>query len=171
MNKETLPKAVARGLLAGVVGTAAMTAWQKVVERVRADPDAAGPPPSDPESRWEQAPGPAKVARKIGKTLLGRDPSPDRIPLLTNVMHWSYGITWGGVYGLFACRAQRLNGVSKGPAFGAVVWVMSYVQLVPLGIYEPPWRYPAKELALDLSYHVVYGTGTAIGLTPLDLGR
>jgi len=31
----------------------------------------------------------------------------------------------------------------------------------PLGIYEPPWRYPPKELAIDLSYHLVYGLGVA----------
>jgi hypothetical protein len=32
---------------------------------------------------------------------------------------------------------------------------------VPRGIYEPPWRYPASELAIDASYHVVYGLGVA----------
>jgi hypothetical protein len=44
--------------------------------------------------------------------------------------------------------------------FGLVVWAMSYAQLVPLGIYEPPWRYPITELATDLGYHEAYGIGT-----------
>ena len=38
---------------------------------------------------------------------------------------------------------------------------MSYAQLVPMGIYEPPWRYPVRELATDLSYHLVYGSAVA----------
>jgi hypothetical protein len=48
-----------------------------------------------------------------------------------------------------------------GLAFGIGVWASSYAQLVPLGLYEPPWRYPAPVIALDLSYHLVYGTGVA----------
>jgi hypothetical protein len=48
-----------------------------------------------------------------------------------------------------------------GLGFGLGVWAASYAQLVPLGIYEPPWRYPAEELAEDLSYHAVYGLGVA----------
>ena len=36
-----------------------------------------------------------------------------------------------------------------------------FATLVPLGIYEPPWKYPPKELAIDLSYHLVYGLGVA----------
>jgi hypothetical protein len=32
---------------------------------------------------------------------------------------------------------------------------------VPLGIYKKPWEYPASELALDLSYHAVYGVAVA----------
>ena len=45
---------------------------------------------------------------------------------------------------------------------------MSYAQLVPMGIYEPPWKYPAKELALDLSYHIVYGITAAIAYEKLS---
>jgi hypothetical protein len=40
---------------------------------------------------------------------------------------------------------------------------MSYAQLVPMGLYAPPWTYPPRELALDLSYHVVYGIGAGAG--------
>jgi hypothetical protein len=45
---------------------------------------------------------------------------------------------------------------------------MSYVELVPMGLYELPWAYPAKDLALDLSYHLVYGAGLAGGYRLLD---
>jgi hypothetical protein len=45
--------------------------------------------------------------------------------------------------------------------FGTGVWAASYLELVPMGLYEPPWEYPATTLAKDLSYHLVYGVGTA----------
>ena len=45
---------------------------------------------------------------------------------------------------------------------------MSYVELVPMGLYEPPWKYPAKSLAKDLSYHLVYGVALAGAYKLLD---
>lgn len=76
-------------------------------------------------------------------------------------MHWGYGTSWGAVYGLIASSARDAPTLGAGAAFGTVVWVMSYVQLVPMGLYAPPWKTPPKELALDLSYHLVYGAGVA----------
>jgi hypothetical protein len=35
-------------------------------------------------------------------------------------------------------------------------------------VYQPPWKYPAKELAVDLSYHVVYGLAVAAAYAALD---
>ncbi len=55
-----------------------------------------------------------------------------------------------------------------GAAFGTGAWAASYAELVPLGIYQPPWRYPAKELALDLSYHLVYGLAVAGAFAVLE---
>lgn len=31
-----------------------------------------------------------------------------------------------------------------------------------MGIYEPPWKYPARTLANDLGYHLSYGAGVAL---------
>jgi hypothetical protein len=78
------------------------------------------------------------------------------VPLLTNAIHWLYGTSWGVAYAV-AARAADPHPVAGGAVFGTGVWASGYAQLVPLGIYRPPWRYPAAELALDLSYHVAYG--------------
>ena len=51
---------------------------------------------------------------------------------------------------------------------GASLWGAAYAELAPLGIYEPPWKYPPQELALDLSYHLVYGVGVAAAWAALD---
>ena len=113
---------------------------------------------------WDDAPAPAQVARMAIRGLFGRDVPAERIPLLTNAVHWSYGTAWGAVFGL----VRRGNPLVSGLLFGAGVWALSYVQLVPLGIYQPPWEYEPKELAKDLSYHLVYGAGVAAAYEALD---
>jgi hypothetical protein len=152
---------ISRGLAAGAIGTAAMTAWQELSAKLQ-DGEQTGPS-TDP---WDDAPAPAKVARRFVTDVLHRDVSPERIPLLTNVMHWATGTGWGAAYGLVH-RALPGGTLAKGLAWGSTVWAASYAQLVPLGIYELPWKYPPDVLALDLSYHLVYGVGTGLGLRAL----
>lgn len=170
-SSVTPPVALGRGLLAGVLGTGAMTAWQTLSAKLQSSGedsgDAGSEPPQDP---WERASAPAQVAKRIGEGVFRQSVSPDLIPLLTNATHWGYGTGWGGVYGLLAGSARQSR-LRDGLLFGTVVWVMSYVQMVPMGLYDPPWSYPPKELAMDLSYHLVYGAGVAGGYRMLDTQR
>jgi hypothetical protein len=147
--------------MAGAVGTAAMTGWQELAGKLRSDGSGGGgeAQPSDP---WANAPAPAKVGRMILSSV-GYEVPADQIDLLTNVMHWGYGTTWGAVYGVLNGGSSRRRPLIRGLAFGTVVWAMSYVELVPLGLYEPPWKYPPEELAFDLSYHLAYGAGLGVG--------
>ena len=158
--------ALARGLIAGAAGTAAMTAWQTLAAKLQSagESEASSEPSQDP---WEEASAPAKVAKRIGEGVFHEDVPADKIEFLTNAMHWSYGTTWGAGYGLVAGTTGRST-LRGGLAFGVGVWLSSYAQLVPMGLYEPPWRYPPKELALDLSYHLVYGLTTALAYGLLD---
>jgi hypothetical protein len=148
--------ALIRGVVAGVVGTGVMTAYQLAVAKLQ------GKPLSTPvPHRWADAPAPAQVAKKLADAVgEGRRFTREDVPLLTNVMHWLYGVGWGGVYGLAAGRSAP-HPLLAGPGLGAGVWTASYAELVPLGVYQPPWKYPAKELALDLSYHLVFGLAVA----------
>ncbi len=160
MNRLTPVQAVATGLAAGVVGTGVMTAWQELAAKLKSSSHDA-PEMQAPQDPWEAASAPAKVAKRIGEGVFHKAVSPELIPLLTNGMHWGYGTGWGTVYGLAAGRAGSAPGLTAGAAFGTMVWLMSYVQLVPMGLYDPPWKMAPQELALDLSYHLVYGTGVA----------
>ena len=99
---------------------------------------------------------PAQVAKRF----LGRRVTKRQVPLLTHAVHWLYGTSWGIVYGTAAAAFDPPPALA-GAALGATLWSLSYAQLVPLGIYRPPWEYPPQELALDLSYHLVYGLGVA----------
>lgn len=152
--------AVSQGALAGLVGTGLMTAWQTLAAKLQNSGDEPEPQSDPPQDPWEQASAPAKVAKRVGEGVFKREVSADLIPLLTNAMHWGYGIGWATAYAI-ATAARRNSGLRRGAGFGATVWAMSYAQLVPMGLYEPPWKYPPKELALDLSYHLVYGVGVA----------
>jgi uncharacterized membrane protein YagU involved in acid resistance len=159
-----------RGLGAGAIGTLVMTGWQELSQRLRSSggPDGHQAPPRDEDERWDGAPVPAKAAKLIAQHVLRRPLSADLIPLLTQVMHWSYGIGWGGIYGFLNPGMPRPAGVREGAVFGAAVWLISYAQLVPMGLYQPPWRYPPAEVGFDLSYHLAYGAGTSVGLNLLE---
>ena len=157
--------AVTRGLAAGVVGTAVMTLVQELSAKLQAPSDGAAPPPQDP---WAQASAPAKVGRRIIEGVFEHPVPPERIGLLTNVMHWAYGTGWGAIYGIVEGTFPG-HSVRRGLLFGSGVWVMGYVQLVPMGIYELPWRYPAQDVALELGYHLAYGVGVDTGHRLLTL--
>ena len=162
MQNTALLVRVGRGLAAGVVGAATMTAWQELSSRLQSSSqESQGPGDSPPADPWAEAPAPAKVGRMIVQAL-GHDVPADKIELLTNIMHWGYGTTWGGVYGAVMGKSADERPLIRGLGFGASVWVMSYVELVPLGIYQPPWKYPPRSLALDLSYHLAYGAGVGL---------
>jgi hypothetical protein len=143
-------------LAAGVAGTAAMTGYQLAVRKARGQRLGTPVPAS-----WDDAPAPAQVVKKVAEAVgRGPDVTKKRVPLLTNAMHWAYGTWWGVVYGV-AARRRGTGALSGGTVLGTALWSGSYAELVPLGIYEPPWKYPPQELVLDLSYHLVYGAAVA----------
>jgi hypothetical protein len=159
-----------RGVAAGLVGTAFMTAWQEIVAHFRRHAMPKVMREGENTDPWEKAPAPAQVGRLFVKGVLKRDVPPARIPLFTNAVHWIFGTMMGGAYGLLHGTLRR-RATLDGPAFGLSVWAQSYATLVPLGLYKPPWHYPAKTIAKDISYHLVYGAGTAAGYKLLERVR
>ena len=152
-----------KGVVAGIAGTGVMTAYQLGVAKLRGQPLSTEVP-----HKWADAPAPAQVAKRAAHAVgQGARLTREDVPLLTNAMHWLYGIGWGTFYGLGAGQT-RPDPVKGGLAFGTGVWGAAYAELIPLGIYEAPWKYPKRELALDLSYHLVYGLAVAGAYAALD---
>jgi Protein of unknown function (DUF1440) len=153
MRSCTTPlRVVARGLAAGAVGTAAMTAAQNAYLKAQG---------KEPSST------PAEVGRRIIEGVLQRKVPEERMGLLNNVMHGLYGTSWGAVYGLL--HASRRSGPTRdGAAFFALVWGASLVHLPAMGLAPPVWEYPPEELASDAGFHVVYGIGVALAYEVLD---
>jgi hypothetical protein len=161
--QPSLSGSIGRGIVAGAVGTAVMTGLQLAVRKAR------GERLDTPVPRtWADAPAPAQVVKKAAEAVgHGRDVTKKHVPLITNLMHWGYGLWWGTAYGLTA-RATNPNPVAAGPVLGIGVWTAAYAELVPLGVYKKPWEYPPQELALDLSYHLAYGLAVAGAYKALD---
>ncbi len=170
-RERTTPfAAVGMGLVAGLVGTAAMTAYQELVAKAKKASANAGERSGGGDQEqpsWESAPAPAKVGKRILEGVFQQDVPPEKIGLLTNAMHWGYGTMWGAAYGVIQATLRR-RPVVLGPVFGSGVWALSYAQLVPMGLYEPPWTYPAKTVATDISYHLVYGLFVGASYAALD---
>jgi hypothetical protein len=160
--------AIARGLVAGAIGTAAMDAL--LFSRFRrggGETQFAEWELSKGLSSWDEAPAPAHVGKRFVEGLLQRELPPARVPLVNNVMHWGYGILNGAQYGIVAGSLPQPR-VRYGLLFGASVWGTGYVVLPAMKLYEPIWKYDAKTLADDLSAHLVYGLATAAALRALS---
>ncbi|HEX3425207.1 MAG TPA: hypothetical protein VHT30_03690 [Acidimicrobiales bacterium] len=152
--------AILRGAVAGAVGVIALDASNYAQYR-------GGGGTEDPLSwefstgldSWDDAPAPAQVGKRLYEGFLQKELPPSAARTVNNVTHWGYGIFWGAGYGILAASlgSRRL----RGPVFGALVWLSSYVTLPLAKLYKPIWEYEPKVLAKDLSGHLAYGTATA----------
>ena len=154
-SRPTPLATAAWGLGAGIAGTTAMTAYQTAVAKSR------GTEPSTT---------PAEVAKRIIGGVLHRRVSDDHTTLLNNAMHWTYGTSWGALYGLSSGAANAAP-LRRGLVFGAIVWGASLIQLPAMKLAPPVWEYPPAELGLDVSYHLVYGAAVATAYAVLSRTR
>jgi hypothetical protein len=153
---------IARGVAASAVGTLAMDTWlYRGYRRGGGDVGFANWESSVGVASWEDAPAPAKVAKRLLEAVLRRDVPPRYARALNNATHWAFGLGAGAAYGLLLGSGHKSSKVVYGPPFGAGVWAGGYVVLPVLGVYEPIWDYDLKTLGKDLEAHLVFGTVTA----------
>src|SRR3954447_13065034 len=89
----------ARGLLAGLAGTVAITAAVKTTPKLLRRLDIE--PPLD--ERAEDAPTERLIELVLGYA--GVDPVPERVKIIGGqVFHWGYGAIWGAFYALLQRR-------------------------------------------------------------------
>jgi hypothetical protein len=163
--------AIARGLVSGAIGTAAMDTLLFARYRRGGGELAFGDwELSSGLSSWEDAPAPAQVGKRVFEGVSGRELAPDRAALVNNVTHWAYGMAGGAQFGIVA-RSLKAPRIRYGLPFGAGVWAAGYVVLPLMKLYQPIWEYDRKTLADDLSAHLVYGLGTATAMRLLSRRR
>jgi hypothetical protein len=135
--------AVGDGLVAGFVGTAAMTVSSTVEARLR------GRAPSTAPAR--------ATAKALGIADFEDDIARARF---NDLSHWGYGTGWGVVRGLLG--ATGLPARKATAAHGAAIWGSAAVTLPALEIAPPFVFWGKKEVAIDLLHHTVYAVATGI---------
>jgi hypothetical protein len=121
---------------------------------------------SEQITRWERAPAPAQVGRRIVEGLFERKLPDARASQVNNVTHWAYGVLAGASYGVLAGSLRKPRAWCGLP-FGAAVWLAGYAVLPAVGLYKPIWQYDAVTLAKDLSGNLVYGAGAGLAFAAL----
>jgi hypothetical protein len=137
---------VGRGLIAGFVGTVAMTIASTIEMKLRKRPPSTAP------------------ADAAGKVLgvVPRDGTAKQ--RFSNLVHYGYGTGWGlarAALGAALCeRGRRRASIVEPLAFFAAIWGAALVMLPALGIAKPFWRWGAKAVAIDAFHHGVYAAAT-----------
>jgi hypothetical protein len=148
MKTGDIAAAVGKGLIAGAVGTAALTVSTLLAQKL------AGQEPSS---------APADATDK----LLGVEPKGEQEKQrLTTVVHWLYGSSWGVPRGLFGLAGLR--GLKATVAHFASVWGSEMVMLPRMKLAPPVTRWGKKELALDAVHHLVYAGAASAAFRFLD---
>lgn len=166
IERRTLPAwaKLGEGILAGLAGTAAMTAAQtRVLPRL---PIPEGKPPrhrpnwpDEPEAKGE--PATETTARRLVEGLARRPLGERQKRLAGNLVHFAFGASWGAILGTLRPRPTMAEGL----LFGTAVWMVSDNGLLPLlRIASWPNRYALGAHARALLAHLVYGAATAVAL-------
>jgi hypothetical protein len=141
--------AIGRGLVAGAIGTAAMTASSTIEQKAR---------------DREPSTAPADAATKVlGIEGFCDDGAKNRF---SNLVHWGYGTTWGAVRGFL--DAAGLSPGAATVAHGSALWGSEQVMLPALGVAPPLWEWGAVEVGIDALHHAVYTIATSVAYEALS---
>jgi len=132
---------MAIGLVAGAIGTAAMTAVQTAQMKATGRSGSTTP---------------AKAAENV----LGLDPWTDaEEQTLSNEVHWAYGTALGAGCGILAGLLDDEEPLT-GLAFFALVWGSGLFLPAALKASSPPTEWGPASIASDGAFHAVYAGAT-----------
>jgi len=141
MSSTSVAQAMARGMVAGTVGTIAMTLSQRLEMSL---------------SGRERSTVPGQVGAHL---LPGADPaSSSEVARLNGPVHWGHGVAMGALRGLL--DVAGLHGPAASATHFALVWGGDAALYRALGIADVPWRWRNDELGPDLLSKGVYAAVT-----------
>lgn len=135
---DRLSGRLGRGLVAGLVGTAAMTMSSTVEAKL---------------SERGSSSIPADALETVAKVQPADDSGKAR---LNTLGHWGYGTSWGTARGLL--DELGLRGPLASVAHFAAVLGAEQVLLPALGVARPTPAYGAAATATDVLHHAVYAS-------------
>lgn len=132
---------IVRGMVAGLVGTAAMTLTERLEIAISGRPS-------------------STVPGQVGSHLIpGKDPaSTTDVQGLNAPVHWAHGVSMGAVRGLL--DSAGLTGPAATAAHFALLWGGDATLYTTLGVADAPWHWSAGELASDLLHKGFYAVVT-----------
>jgi hypothetical protein len=136
-----------KGLVAGLVGPAAMTISSTIEMKLRGRSASKTP------------------AKAICKSLGFETVSEEAQERLNNLVHWGYGTTWGAVRGVL--EAIGIHGGAATLVHFALIWAAEQIMLPKAGAAPPITEQPVEEITIDAWHHAVYAGGTGAAYSAL----
>ncbi len=145
-----LGDAIGKGLLAGLVATAAITLSQAIEMQI---------------TKRKPSEAPVKVISKTAGVKPVNDEQKEKV---AHEIHWAYGTSWGIARGIIG-----LTGLKGVPAmlvhFGAI-WGTALVMLPAFNAAPPITEESPQAIAIDAMHHAVYATTAGIVYDALNAG-
>jgi hypothetical protein len=144
----TMADAIGKGLIAGMLGTAAITLSQLIEMKLD------GRQPSE---------APAEAADKVIGAV-HRDQ--DKKEGFSTAVNWGYGTAWGAVRGLIS-EAGLSGWVASAVHFGAI-YSAAQIMLPSMSLAKPVYKQQPKSILLDVLHHAVYAAVTGFVYDALE---
>jgi hypothetical protein len=124
---------IGRGLIAGLIGTAAMAASSSIEMRIRSRKASEAPQQAASEVLEIEDFESHRAATRFG-----------------TLVHWAYGTAWGAVRGLLG---SLLPGRVADATFAGAVYGAEQAVLPGLHVTPPITEWRAKEIGIDAAHH------------------
>jgi hypothetical protein len=146
---RTVAEDVGKGLAAGLLGTAAMTASSTIEARLR---------------KRQASSAPARATAKV----LGIKEFEDATAAarFNDLSHWGYGTSWGALRGLLGATGMPPRTATA--LHGAAIYGSAQVTLPALEIAPPVVFWAKEEIAIDAFHHLVYAAATGLAYELID---
>jgi len=137
------------GAIGGMAGTFVITAAMGTLKKAQNTADQQKEQALVPEEPTEKFAG--RASEQVGVIL-----PKDKKASLGQVVHWSYGITWGAIYGILRKRFPVMAR-GAGLPFGVSFSLLGEGVLLPMmGLTPPAAKFPASVHVRDTASHYAY---------------
>jgi hypothetical protein len=155
-NKANTPvgnigMAIGIGLVAGVIGTVAITVSQMIEMKIN------GREPSD---------APVKAVDQVLNVKPTSDEDKEKV---SQEIHWTYGTAWGVVRGLISLTG--LSGIPASLLHFAAIWGTELYMLPALKVAPPVTEEEPDAIVIDALHHAVYAAAAGLAFDAITRSK
>ena len=140
MNRRL--KNVVFGLIGGAAGTLVIDQALAGLKKLQSDED----------KSIEQRLTPELPTDLLAERIFGED----KKAVMSQAIHWGYGIFWGGAYGMLRQEYPAIAKVAGFPFAVAFALFGEALVLPAMGLTPPAYKYPVSTIARDVTAHWAY---------------